>query len=418
VEGNRGLFDGMDASGTHSTAELAKLIHAPVVLVIDATKSTRTVAALVLGCRALDPGLNLAGVILNRVGTLRQERLIREAMSLVCDVPVLGAIPRLHQEPLPSRHLGLVLPAEREDTERVLEELATAITTHVDLMSLRRVAAQAPELHAKPLELEEQNRSLNLTLIQDQDQDQNQNQNQNQNQSLNPSQRPTQNLNPTPTQTLRIGVLRDAAFCFYYPENLAALEAEGATVLPISPLTDRELPAIDALYAGGGYPEQFAHALAENVAFRSALAERIRRGLPVWAECGGLMYLSSAIVYQGRRCPMVGVFPFSVEHTDRPQGHGYVEARVDAPNPYLPEGMCLRGHEFHHSRIVEEPGKALQTTLALERGTGTGHGRDGVVIHRVFASYLHLFAPGNPDWAKAFVRVARQVHTEPSEVVT
>jgi len=452
IEGNRGLFDGLDAQGTHSTAELAKLIQAPLVLVIDATKSTRTVAALVLGCLALDPELPLSGVILNRVGTPRQERLIREALSLVCDVPVLGAIPRLAEQHLPSRHLGLVLPAEREDAERALQALADAITAHVDLMSLRHLAARARALHVPSPERESTGTALRSdgsgsttvlsresgttlrsdgsgsTTVLSRDSRTTHRSHEpgdNGTRSLGPvngstragsasraSARPSPGI-PIPrasTPPLRVGVLRDAAFCFYYPENLAALEAAGACLVPVSPLADRDLPAIDALYAGGGYPEQFAQELAENSGFRNALAEQIRNGLPVWAECGGLMYLGQAIVRDTNRFPMVGALSFVAEHTARPQAHGYVEARVDRENPFLPVGTRLRGHEFHHSRLVEyQPG--LRTALAVARGVGIGNGRDGVVMGCVFASYLHLFAPGAPEWAKSLVRTARKVQT-------
>jgi cobyrinic acid a,c-diamide synthase len=381
IEGNRGLFDGFDAQGTHSTAELAKLLRAPVVLVLDATKSTRTLAALVLGCRALDPKLNLAAVILNRVGTPRQENLIREAIELTTQIPVLGALPRLSEDHLPTRHLGLVLPAERQDCEEALQAMSMIVAAHVDLMSLRRVAEGAPVLHVYPK---------------------------------------AECRSATPKSSgssVRIGVLRDAAFCFYYAENLAALEAEGATLVPLSPLADREVPAIDALYAGGGYPEEFVQLLSDNVLFRSVLAERIRQGLPVWAECGGLMYLSKAIERASSHWPMVGALPFAVEHTKCSQAHGYVEAVVDTANLFLALGTRLRGHEFHYSRL-ESSGIPVSTALALERGLGISAGRDGVLVNRVFASYMHLFAPGVPDWAKSFVRVAREVQITDATVVT
>lgn len=372
IEGNRGLFDGVDARGTYSTAELAKDLAAPVLLVLDVSKATRTVAALVAGCRALDAELALAGVILNRVGSSRQEHVIREALALATGVPVLGAIPRLSCDPLPSRRLGLVMPGEREEGEHVLDLLGKVIEAGVDLgaaLEVARAAAPLPSAAA-------------------------------------PAQQGA--AEPSP---VRIGVLQDAAFCFYYPENLDALAVEGASLVPISPLRDSELPAIDALYAGGGYPEAHAQGLANNVHFRAALAAAIAQGLPVWAECGGLMYLSRAIVDHGQCQPMVGALPLTVEQTERAQGHGYVEATVDTPNPFLALGTPLRGHEFHYSRPAADTAP-VPTALALRSGVGLGGGRDGIVVGRVFASYMHVLAPAVPAWAPGVVRVAREARAE------
>jgi cobyrinic acid a,c-diamide synthase len=364
VEGNRGLFDGADARGTHSTAQLARLIGAPVVLVVNAAKVTRTVAALVLGCRALDPDLALAGVVLNRVGTSRQEDLIRRALAADVGVPVLGAIPRLEGQPLPSRHLGLVCAAEYPEREAALDALAGAADRYLDVESLCAVAGRAGGLPGAVL--------------------------------------------PEPRRgggrRVRVGVLRDAAFSFYYPENLEALEAAGAELVPISPLAGRELPAVDALYAGGGFPEEHAAALAANQPLRRALAAALAAGLPAWAECGGLMYLSRALVRDGREHPMVGALPVVVEHTPRPQGHGYMAATVDRANPFFPVGTRLLGHEFHYSRVVGSFGG--DTALAVERGAGLGRGRDGLVVGNLVATYMHLHALGTPGWAAGLVQAA------------
>lgn len=375
IEGNRGVFDGLDAEGTHSTAELAKSLRAPLILVVDASKSTRTVAALVLGCQALDPTLPLAGVILNRVASHRQERLIRQALAQVSSVPVLGVLPRLSRDPLPARHLGLVMPADRTDVDRAIEGIADAVEAAIDLETIHCLADRAPRL---------------------------------------PTPAASAWLASPPGSTVRIGVLRDQAFSFYYPENLHALTAAGAELVPISPLRDKRLPMVDALYAGGGYPELHAEALAANVELRVALAARIATGIPVWAECGGLMYLAAGLHCDGRRHAMVGALPVDIVQTDRPQGHGYVEATVDRENPFFPTGTRLRGHEFHYSRLVD--GGADRTTvpatmLALHRGTGLAAKRDGMIAGRLFASYMHLFAPGVPTWAPAFVQAAREART-------
>jgi cobyrinic acid a,c-diamide synthase len=305
---------------------------------------------------------------LNRVGTKRQERVIREAIALVTSVPVLGAIPRLSFDHLPPRHLGLVMPNEREDRERALDLMGDAVELGVDVEAIHCLAEEAPYLVSQA--------GIGSRMASAKDQ-------------------------------VRIGILRDDAFSFYYPENLAALVAHGAQLVPISPLRDAELPAVNALYAGGGYPEEHAAELSGNTRFRQALAARIAEGLPVWAECGGLMYLASALVNQGERYPMVGALPIEIEQTRRPQAHGYVEARVDGQNPFLSSGTQLRGHEFHFSRVTSEAG-SVKTVLSLQTGVGIGGGRDGLVVGNVFASYLHLFAPGAPEWAPALVRAARE----------
>jgi len=365
VEGNRGLFDGLDAEGSHSTAQLAKLIGAPAVLVVDVTKVTRTAAASVLGCQAMDGALNLVGVILNRVGTNRQEAVIRQAIASATGLPVLGAIPKLRDQLLPSRHLGLVTAVEHPDAVEALDRTAAAAKQYLDLDAIVDLASGAPALPDVDL---------------------------------------AESVEPMEPRA-RIGVLSDRAFSFYYPENLAALEAAGAEVCHISPLDDVELPAIDGLYAGGGFPELHAAELAANRSFREQLVERIDQGLPVWAECGGLMYLSRALIKDGNEHPMVGALPVSVEHTLRPQGHGYVRARVDHQMPFLANGTELRGHEFHYSRLHGTEDE-IETVLALERGVGVGGGRDGLRVGSAVASYTHLHALGVPEWADGLVGAA------------
>ncbi len=363
VEGKRGLFDGADVEGSHSTAELAKLVGAPVLLVVNAAKVTRTVAALVVGCRTFDPDLQVAGVVLNRVRTGRQEGLIRRALAMETGVPVVGAIPPLEAQPLPSRHLGLVCAAEHPEREAALEALADVAVRYVDLEA---VAAIASAVEAMPGALFPEARAA--------------------------------------AARVRVGVLRDAAFSFYYPENLEALEAAGAELVFVSPLADRALPDVDALYAGGGFPEEHAAALAANEPMRRALAAAIAAGLPVWAECGGLMYLARALVRDGCEHPMVGALPVVVEHTPRPQGHGYMAATVDRPNPFLPVGARLLGHEFHYSRVAGPLGGP--TALAVDRGAGLGRGRDGLIVKNVVATYMHLHASGTAGWAAGLVRAA------------
>ena len=365
IEGNRGLFDGVDAAGSHSTAVLARLTGTPVVLVVDASKVTRTVTALVLGCRALDPSLRLPGIILNRVGTARQEAIIREAVRAETGARVFGAIPRLAIEHLPSRHLGLVTPDEHPCVAGTLEALGEAVARHVDVDALLGVARTADDLAPWGDTGAPRPRKLRA----------------------------------------RIGVLKDRAFSFYYPENFSALEDAGAALTFISPMSDGELPAIDALYAGGGFPEEHAAALSDNVPFRESLRKRIDEGLPVWAECGWLMYLARLLKTKEQSYPMVGALPVAVEQTAKPQGHGYVLARVDGRNPFLPDRTAVRGHEFHYSRLRGDPA-GLDTVLALSKGVGVGGGRDGICSRRVMACYTHLHALGAPGWAESMVRAS------------
>jgi cobyrinic acid a,c-diamide synthase len=363
IEGNRGLFDGLDALGTHSTAELAKLLRAPVVLLVDASKATRTVAALVLGCRALDADLHLAGVVLNRVGSARHEQVVRDAIAAAGGPPVLGALPRLSTDPLPGRHLGLLTAAEHPAREAALDLAAELVARHVDVDALVALAWGAPQLdlparprHSRPLRA-------------------------------------------------KVAVLQDEALSFYYPENLEALEDAGAFLVFASPLADGELPAVDAAYLGGGFPELYAERLAHNVGFRRSLQKAAAAGLPVYAECGGLMYLAKELIVDGVAHPMAGVLDLTIEQTPRPAGHGYVSGKVEAENPFFERGVTLRGHEFHYSRVVGGEDRAA-TVLRLERGTGMGQGRDGVALGNVWASYLHIHALGTPSWAPALLRRA------------
>jgi cobyrinic acid a,c-diamide synthase len=373
IEGNRGLFDGSDAAGTHSTAELAKRLDAPVVLVVDVTKATRTVAALVLGCRALDPQVPLAGVLLNRVATRRQERVIREALAAAGAPPVLGALPRVEGDLLPGRHLGLVTAAEHPQTREAITTAQGLVEAHVDLDAILEVAGTAAAI-----ELPERERLAG-------------------------------------GRPVRIGVLRDQAFSFYYPENLEALEESGAELLVFSALGGDPLPDVDALYIGGGFPELYADRLADNASLRESLRIAVARGLPVYAECGGLMYLARELVADGSARPMAGVLDLVIEQTPRPRGHGYVEATVDRPNPFFEKDLRLRGHEFHYSFVRSGRDRAT-TVLGLGRGTGIGDGRDGIVEGRVWASYLHLHALGTPAWAPRFVDLARAHQDERAQV--
>jgi cobyrinic acid a,c-diamide synthase len=369
IEGNHGLFDGVGAEAAASSAELAKLLQAPVLLVVDCTKTTRTVAAMVLGCQHLDPDLGLSGVLLNRVATPRQERAVRMAVEEVCGLPVLGSIPRLPDLEFPERHLGLVTPAEHPEAAGPIVIARQAVEAHVDMDRILTLAESAPPLTW--------------------------------------SAGPTAEIPAGGRSVVRIGVVRDSAFTFYYPENLEALRGLGAELIELNALTDPDLPGVDALYIGGGYPETHAAALAANGAFRAAVRREIEAGLPVIAECGGLIYLGDAMVMNGVAHPMVGIFPVTFELGKRPWGHGYTSVEVEGDNPFFARGMILRGHEFRYSFVRSVRPEALHMAFRMQRGTGFDGQRDGLVYKNVLASFCHFHAAGTHEWAGAVLRQAR-----------
>ena len=308
IEGNRGLYDGLDVQGTSSTAELAKFLATPVVLVVDCTMRTRTTAALVLGCQHFDPQVPIRGVILNQIARPRHEAIIRQAIETYCGIPVLGAIPRLKCAVFPERHMGLVPPQEHATAVKAVTTARDLAQRYLDLEGLWQVAAQAPPLPEVPA--------------------------------------PDVFSAPSP-HPVTIGVIRDSAFQFYYPENLEALERRGATLVEISALEEPVLPAdLDALYIGGGFPETHARDLAQNLSFRNSVKAAAQAGLPIYAECGGLMYLGETIQIQGDKFPMVGLFPYDFVMGKKPQGHGYTILEVARDNPYFPRAPCSRATNF------------------------------------------------------------------------
>jgi len=370
IEGNRGLFDGLDREGSCSTAELAKLLKAPVLLVVDGTKVTRSAAAIVLGCLHLDAQVSIGGVILNRVAGSRHESMLRASIEHYCGIPVLGAVPRFEEDCFPERHMGLVTVSEHPEAARALLARVQAVERYLDLEKVIELASKVRGLECDLHRLQE----------------------------VAPS---TTALRPP-----RIGVVRDSAFQFYYPENLEALEERGAELVECSALTDSKLPPVDALYIGGGFPETHAQELATNEGFRQSLRMAIDQGLPVYAECGGLMYLGRSIRVQGRTYPMVGALPLDFELCQRPQAHGYTRIEVVEPNPFYPVGTRLRGHEFHYSRITAASTEGLQMAFRMGRGRGIVDERDGVCYRNVLATYSHVHASGTPLWAEGMIQRA------------
>jgi len=370
VEGAMGLFDGVDIEGSGSTAEIAKSIAAPVLLVVDTTRMTRSIAPLVKGFTSFDPNLTVAGVILNKVARPRHEAMLREAVEKYCGIPVLGVIPKGRQFTIPDRHLGLVPAAERDDLAASVDEIGKAAIRFFDMDRILEVAASAPLLSSSGFRRIFCRRS-----------DQN-------------GQKPV------------VGVFRDRAFTFYYPENIEALEEAGARLVEIDAINDQVLPGIDALYIGGGFPEVFAAGLEANQGLRKAVKEGVESGLPVYAECGGLMYLARNLVWKDRKYQMSGCLPFDVVMSDRPQGHGYEVVEVCSDNPFFSMDSIVRGHEFHHSSVENIDESMVSFAFRVTRGWGIDGRRDGAVYKNVLACYSHMHARSCPEWAPAVVKRA------------
>jgi len=404
IEGNRGLYDGIDLEGSTSTAELAKLLKCPVVLCVDCTKITRTMAAVVAGCIQFDRQVAIKGVILNRVANARHEKKLRDTIEHYCKIPVLGAIPKLSQQHFPERHLGLVPTPEHDWAKDSIEAVTRIAQEHLDLDAIVAIAEQAPELNAEigrrnaessnqrptyPVKPTGRSRETGLPSAA-------------RRAKRSGQQQETSDQGPGP----RIGILKDSAFQFYYPENIDALVAGGAEVIFVSPLKDKEPPELDGLYIGGGFPETHAQQLADNKGFSARLKTLVEDGFPIYAECGGLMYLGENLVLEGNSYPMAGVLPLTFDFYQRPQGHGYTIFKVERENPYFDLGSEIRGHEFHYSRVSNWTGDKSDLVFRMQRGVGIDKDRDGIIYKNVLATYTHVHAVGTPQWGEALVRRA------------
>ncbi len=370
IEGNRGLYDGLDLDGHFSTAELGKLLKSPVFIVLDVTMATRTMAAVIRGCQTFDPELEIAGVILNRVAGSRQENLIRKSIEKYCGIPIVGAVPKLKGNLFPERHMGLVPYHERGHAEKAISWAKRTVTENLDLDEIWKIANGAEGIFS-----DHQVQKPGSTAI----------------------------VGGVPP---RIGFVRDRAFWFYYPENLEKLKHLGADLVEIDAMGDRNLPQLDGLYIGGGFPETQAQALADNRRFRDDLREKIEEGLPVYAECGGLMYLGKGLVMEGKTYPMVGSLPIEFSLQKRPQGHGYTILKVDGSNPYYPIGHILKGHEFHYSKALVAEEKDLNFVFEVRRGYGVNGLRDGICKKNLLATFTHIHAGGNPIWGEGLYKAA------------
>jgi len=368
IEGNKGLHDGVDLEGADSSAALAKLVAAPVILVIDTLGMTRGVAPLVLGYQAFDPAVKIAGTILNKVGTPRQEAKVRQALERYTEIPVLGALPRDGGLAIEERHLGLTTPMESPASRAAVEKLRCAIESGVDLNTLLKIANSAPPLvfSAAP-------------------------------------------ARAAAGQDVRIAIARDSAFGFYYPDDLETFECLGAKLCFFDALSDSRLPEADGLFIGGGFPETQAAQLEANTALRADIAQKIRLGLPAYAECGGMMYLARSIRWGEASYAMAGVIPADAVMHARPQGRGLavLEETANAPWPAgSSEPSRIPAHEFHHASL-ENLDPSLRFAYKVLRGAGIGGGRDGIVLGNLLANFCHLRSSAGNPWVDRFLRFVR-----------
>lgn len=365
VEGVMGLYDGHSASDeAGSTAELAKALNLPVVLVVDASGTARSLAALVLGYKTFDPELKLAGVIFNGVGSDRHYHMCREAVTGITDAVVLGCLPKKKDMTLPERHLGLIPMAEGPAAHDFFERLADQVETTLDLDQLLAIAAQAdpPKM--------------------------------------------VSGIFPQETQPkrVRLAVARDKAFSFYYQDCLDLLEAWGAELQPFSPLADTSLPeGIDGIYIGGGFPEMYAKEVAQNTPMLSAVRQAARAGMPIYAECGGLMYLGQFLRdFDGVEHRMAGVLPAASYLDGTKLSLGYRTVRARADGPILRRGQEVRGHEFHWSRLDREPqGEAAYLITEQDR-------REGFLMGNALASYVHVHFASQAGLAQQLIEFCEQ----------
>lgn len=366
IEGNLGLFDGLDLEGSDSTAGLAQFLRSPVILVVDTLGMNRGVAALLSGYMNFDSDTQIAGVILNRVSGPRHEKKLIDSINRFSGVEILGVIPKAPDRiGLEERHLGLVPVKEDPALAEKIGAMGEIIGQNCDIDRIIRIAESAGPLPA-----------------------------------VEPCPKPSAG------RDISIGVAMDRAFNFYYPENLEALEAAGAELVPFSPLEDDSLPPVNALYIGGGFPEMFIAQLEANEPMRRAVRDEAGRGLPIYAECGGMMYLARSINWGGISGRMVGALDFDVQMTKRPMGLGYMKLEATGECGWLRPGGTVPCHEFHHSKITGLTGNEMFAWKVL-RGAGISNERDGVLRENLLASYAHLHACGAPSWAEQFTAFIR-----------
>ena len=384
VEGTKGLFDGIDLKGADSNAAMAGLLQTPVILVLDAEGITRGIAPLLQGYQAFDRNIQIAGVVLNNLGGARHETKLRNVIEYYTDIEVLGAIQRNADLIIRQRHLGLTTEREDPERDRHIAKITEAVKNQVDIDRIIKISDMVNAFPVDPLP---GSQSLKAGL--------------------------------------RIGIARDDAFCFYYPDDLVAMEQLGVTIKYFDTMQDHALPDVDALFIGGGFPEMHGQQLQSNSELRAAIRQFVSTGKPVYAECGGLMYLSREINWQGRRYEMVGAIPADTELHQRPVGRGYVVLETTSDHPWISKPgqqwkfngqvetqsseqkpSTVNAHEFHYSSL-RNVDSAVKYAFNVKRGHGIDGDHDGLVYGSIFASYSHMRNTAANPWVVQFIEAVK-----------
>lgn len=372
VEGTKGLHDGVDPNGCDSNAAMARLLGLPVVLVLDTRGMTRGVAPLVLGLQGFESDIDIRGVILNRVGGDRHASKLRRALETYTDVECLGCIGEDPALNVDERHLGLTTAAEWPACETFIGQLATRVESEIDVTQMLELAPRLSSVVA-----------------------------------------PASTQVPSRGTPVRIGIAKDRAFSFYYPQDLEAMERAGAELLFFDTLHDATIPRVDALMLGGGFPEAHVEALSANRSMRQSIVGAAVNGMPIYGECGGLMYLARSVSAAAGTFDMCGVLPIDVRMEVKPVGRGYVRLSENGNAPWgriaLDSGATLAAHEFHYSRATDV-GDAVEYAYTVERGFGVDGSQDGLVVGNVFASYAHLRHTERTPWVNNFLSWVRSQH--------
>ncbi len=369
IEGNKGLYDGLDLDGSNSNAALAQLLKAPVVLVIDVRGVTRGIAPLLLGYQNFCKDIHIAGVIFNQVGGRRHESKLRSVIEHYTDIPVIGAVAKDPSMQIDERHLGLVPSNEAPQVDDKIKTIGKLVAEQVDLDKLIQISQQAPDLP-----------DVQTSAV------------------------------PTVKSDIRIGIARDAAFGFYYPDDLDALQQAGAELVFFNTLRDKQLPDVDGLFIGGGFPESFLPELNANQSMRQSIHDAIENNLPTYAECGGLMYLARQITWQDQPHEMVGIIPADVQMHQKPQGRGYIRLEENTRHPWPDDGHTNKqivGHEFHYSGL-DNLDPSIKSVYKVLRGYGIDGQQDGLIYKNLLACYAHLRDTGQNHWTKRFVDFVHQ----------